>query len=278
MQGSLRGGNWLWFLSDRRSGLASRRYNSSLKRANVLWSGWRKRRWQDLGSSCPGSPVDRIWSVYLVSRWSKWECFTPEETGRVWSPAWGAPAPGPRCPRQPRGSSQCLSLREARPEVGQEHGQISAPYRTWSLHLPSPRGGTGPPLRWNGCPRSPAASGWSASGDAGGWGGIVRLDCAAFEGLQSEYLRWQADGVPVWRRKLQFPSEDLVKQLLLHIVFAGGGKFSRIRVNEMITFSPLPVLLPSKRRETAQEDVGDHSRSPDVHLQTIPTHTHTHRG
>lgn len=32
------------------------------------------------------------------------------------------------------------------------------------------------------------------------------------------YLGWEADRVPVWRRKLQLPFEDLIKQLLLDII------------------------------------------------------------
>lgn len=38
------------------------------------------------------------------------------------------------------------------------------------------------------------------------------------------YLGRQADGVPVRRRKLQLPSEDLIEQLLLHIVFTAERK------------------------------------------------------
>lgn len=43
----------------------------------------------------------------------------------------------------------------------------------------------------------------------------------------SSYLGWQTDGVPVRGRELQLPSEDLVKQLLLHIVLAEGTNGSR---------------------------------------------------
>lgn len=42
--------------------------------------------------------------------------------------------------------------------------------------------------------------------------------------LYEPYLCWQADGVPVWRRKLQLPSEDLIKQLLLHIILTEDKK------------------------------------------------------
>ncbi len=36
--------------------------------------------------------------------------------------------------------------------------------------------------------------------------------------MSERYLGWQADRVPVWRWKLQLPSEDLIKQLLLDII------------------------------------------------------------
>lgn len=104
---------------------------------------------------------------------------------------------------------------------------------------------------------------------------MFRLDRVAVQELQSGHLGWEADGIPVWRRKLQFPSEDLIKQLLLHIVFT-GGKFTVLALTT--SSSSLLLLLPPKWREPAQQDVGDHSRGPDVHLQTIPAHTTTHSG
>lgn len=39
--------------------------------------------------------------------------------------------------------------------------------------------------------------------------------------VSERHLGWQADGVPVRRRKLQLSSEDLIKQLLLHVILTG---------------------------------------------------------
>lgn len=252
--------------------LASRHSIISVKRANVLCCGW-KIIFKMTKSGIFVSRVVRICSVYLVY-------FTPEEMEPVWSPAWGVPALVPRCPRQPghQGCSQCSSLQEARPAVRHKHSQIS-PDRSAlphiSAHLPSPTGETAPPLPWNGCPRSPAASGWSASGEREG-GGVVRLDRATFQDLQSE-----RDGGTFAGRLMASQSGDGNSSFPLRIwsnsssctLFSLGRQIPYISCGWIII--SLPVRLPPKWREPAQQDVGDHSRSPDVHLQTIPTHMRT---
>lgn len=51
--------------------------------------------------------------------------------------------------------------------------------------------------------------------------------------VRERHLSRQADVVPVWRRKLQLSSEDLIKQLLLHVVLTGERKKREKAMNEV---------------------------------------------
>lgn len=61
------------------------------------------------------------------------------------------------------------------------------------------------------------------------------------------YLGRQADGVPVRRRKLQLPSEDLIEQLLLHIVLTAERK---MREKERTTYLSTPLKTPNIKYKT----------------------------
>ena len=103
------------------------------------------------------------------------------------------------------------------------------------------------------------------------------------------YLGRQADGVPVRRRKLQLPSEDLIEQLLLHIVLTAERK---TRGKERTTCLSTPLKTPDIKYKTKLSSPltfwreGIHTAGcrwslppprypPSDHTYTH-THTHTH--